>query len=159
MSVVEANIHATAIVVGTTGLLFVGPSGAGKSTLAFACLNEAKALGLFAALVADDRVLVSRFGEHVLARCPSSIAGLLELRHTGIVEVGRLPSALMQIAASPVHPATSERLPPESERFPVVQDIALPLVRLPLGVTAPFSFVEAVMMAQRTDCPRDIAAF
>ena len=27
-----ANVHATAIVIGTTGLLFTGPSGSGKST-------------------------------------------------------------------------------------------------------------------------------
>ena len=28
------NVHATAIVIGTTGLLFTGPSGSGKSAIA-----------------------------------------------------------------------------------------------------------------------------
>ncbi len=53
------NIHATAIVVGKTGLLFSGPSGWGKSMLAFTCMTEARRLGLFTALVADDQVLLS----------------------------------------------------------------------------------------------------
>ncbi|MCF3643194.1 HPr kinase/phosphorylase, partial [Rhizobium sp. TRM95111] len=30
------NVHATAIVVATTGIVFVGPSGAGKTRLALA---------------------------------------------------------------------------------------------------------------------------
>lgn len=153
MSGGEINIHATAIVVGTTGLLFVGPSGAGKSALAFACMNEARALGRFAALVSDDRVLVSRFGEHLLARCPPPIAGLIELRHGGIAEVERLPTALMHVAISPVDGATAERLPPEDEQCPVAHGIALPLVRLPLGITTPFSFIEAVMTAAQKTAP------
>lgn len=153
MSGAEINIHATAIVVGTSGLLFVGPSGAGKSALAFACMSEARAFGRFAALVADDRVLVSRVGAHLLARCPHPIAGLLELRHGGIAEVERVPSALMHVAISPVDGATSERLPPEGEQFPVAHGIALPLVRLPLGIPTPFSFIEAVMTASRTAAP------
>ncbi len=153
MSAAEINIHATAIVVGTTGLLFVGPSGAGKSTQAFACLSEARALGQFAALVADDRVLVSRLGDHLLARCPPTISGLVELRHGGIAEVEHLPSALMQVAISPVDPATAERLPAEGERFPAAHGITLPLFRLPLGIPAPFSFVEAVMRASGTVSP------
>ena len=32
------NIHATAVVLGTRGILFTGPSGSGKSMLAFACI-------------------------------------------------------------------------------------------------------------------------
>jgi len=151
MSGGEVNIHATAIVVGTTGFLFVGPSGIGKSALAFACMHEARALGRFAALIADDRVLVSRFGEHLLARCPPPIAGLIELRHGGIAKVEHLPSALMHVAISPVDGATAERLPPDGEQFSAAHGIALPLVRLPLGTPTPFSFIEAVMPALRDD--------
>lgn len=153
MSGGEINIHATAVVVGTAGLLFVGPSGSGKSALAFACMSEARAHGRFAALVADDRVLVSRFGEHLLARCPPPISGLIELRHGGIAEVERLPSALMHVAISPVDGATAERLPPEGEQSAVAHGMTLPLVRLPLGIPTPFSFVEAVMTAARKTRP------
>lgn len=153
MSGGEINIHATAIVVGTTGLLFVGPSGAGKSGLAFACLSEARALGRFAALVADDRVLVSRLGDHLLARCPPTISGLIELRHGGIVEVDHLASALMQVAISPVESATAARLPVQGEHFLTAPGVMLPLVRVPLGIPAPLSFAETVFMTAASAGP------
>ena len=86
------NIHGTAIAVGTAGLLFLGPSGIGKSSLAFACLASAKQLGLPSALIADDRVLVSRRDGTVIAECPPSIAGLIEIRGTGILTIGSIPA-------------------------------------------------------------------
>jgi serine kinase of HPr protein (carbohydrate metabolism regulator) len=49
MSTTPVNIHATAVIVGKTGLLFLGPSGWGKSMLAFACITEAQRAGLDAA--------------------------------------------------------------------------------------------------------------
>ena len=51
------NVHGTAIVIGTTGLIFVGPSGSGKTAAALHCIGRAGAHGLFSALVADDQVL------------------------------------------------------------------------------------------------------
>ena len=77
-----SNIHATAIVIGKIGLLFLGPSGSGKSTLAFSCLAAAKPLGLSANLIADDRVLICEQDGSVIAECPPSIAGLMEIRYT-----------------------------------------------------------------------------
>ena len=51
-----ATIHACALVIGETGVLIRGASGAGKSSLVLALLEAAAAKGLFARLVADDRV-------------------------------------------------------------------------------------------------------
>lgn len=64
------NIHATAIVIGKTGLLFLGPSGSGKSALAFSCLAAAQPLGLNAMLIADDRVLIAKREGSIIAECP-----------------------------------------------------------------------------------------
>ena len=114
MSPQGANIHATAIVVGTTGLVFLGPSGSGKSQLAFDCLAEARLHGHFAALVADDQVFISRFGTHVVASRPATIRDIIELRHGGIARVVSIPRAVLHYAVLPVERQNAERMPPES---------------------------------------------
>ncbi|QLP96335.1 MAG: hypothetical protein HZY79_01495 [Rhodoblastus sp.] len=50
-------IHASAVAVGESCVLLRGPSGSGKSAAALALIDLAGAHGLFARLVADDRVL------------------------------------------------------------------------------------------------------
>lgn len=135
------NVHATAIVAGTTGIMFVGSSGCGKSELAFAVLTAAQRAGLFAAIVADDQVFLETVNGHVLARRPASIANLMEFRGTGIGHVKSLPQALMHVVVRPVNPAENDRLPPEDERFAVDGGISLPLVRLPVTVADPFAIL------------------
>lgn len=139
------NVHGTAIVIGTTGLLFVGPSGTGKSAVALHCIGEARARGLFAALVSDDQVLVSEAGGRLIARAPASIAGLAELRGAGIVGVETIEAAVLRRAIRPVEPPFSERLPPEGETVEILPFRPLPLTRLPLfaGCTA-FSTLAAI---------------
>lgn len=153
------NIHATAIVVGTTGLLFIGPSGAGKSALAFSCMAEAASLGLFSALIADDRVILSAHGEHLLARCPQSIVGLIELRHAGIAKVECLPAALVHVAVLPVASGAADRLPPENERFSTSSGRELPIVRVPVGIARPFAFTMALISPQAANDPIEISTF
>ena len=143
MSAPTVNVHSTAIVVGKTGLLFLGPSGSGKSTLAFACLAAAKPLGLEATLVADDQVFITRRDGKVIAECPPSIAGLMEIRYTGIVRLPYVPAAEIHFAVRPVDPATSERLPPESEQIDVTDDISLPLIRLSATAANPLAIIMA----------------
>jgi serine kinase of HPr protein (carbohydrate metabolism regulator) len=138
------NIHATAIVIGKTGLLFLGPSGSGKSALAFSCLASAKSLGLAASLIADDRVLISERDGAVIAKCPPSIAGLIEIRYTGIVRLPYVSEGEMHYAIRPVDPATAERLPPEDEQIDITASARLPLIR----VVATFANPLAIIMAK-----------
>ncbi|WP_411036196.1 HPr kinase/phosphorylase [Shinella sp. BYT-45] len=141
----SSNVHGTAIVIGTTGLLFVGPSGAGKSAVALACIEDARARGLFAALVSDDQVLVRAAGGRLVARAPASIAGLAEMRGTGIIETATIETAVLHRAVRPVAPPFDERLAPEGETIAVLPAFPLPLTRLPLfpGCTA-FSTLAAI---------------
>ncbi|HET7411600.1 MAG TPA: serine/threonine protein kinase [Pararhizobium sp.] len=125
------NVHATAIVVGTSGLLFTGPPGSGKSARAFACLDEAAARGLFATLVADDQVFVSVHGGAIVAAAPPPIAGLVELRGSGIVRVRHLSRAVMHLAVLVGGAGGGPRLPEPGERLPVGKAGSLPMVRLP----------------------------
>lgn len=137
------NIHATAILIGKTGLLFLGPSGSGKSSLALSCLAAAKPLGLNARLVADDRVLIAADGDRVFAECPPSIAGLMEIRYTGIVRMPHISRAEMHFAVRPVDPATAERLPPEDEWIDITPSIRLPLIRLVANSANPLAIITA----------------
>ena len=138
MSADRINYHATAIVVDGTGLLFVGPSGSGKSELAFSVMTEAKRCGLAAVLVADDQVLMSSKHGRVFVERPESIAGLLELRGSGIVELDSIPSATMDYAVTTVPHAETPRLPPENEWLDLPIGNRLPLIRIPLSSLTPY---------------------
>lgn len=147
MSAGGVNIHATAIVTGTTGLIFLGPSGSGKSALAFDCLSEARLHGQFAALVADDQVFVSRFGTQVVAARPEAIKGLIELRHGGIARVESIPRAVLHYAVLPVDRTRSERLPEQGTQVALLDDVRLPAIHVPTDVRLPFSFINALISA------------
>tara|TARA_R110002020_G_scaffold47752_16_gene136172 strand:+ start:2503 stop:2973 length:471 start_codon:yes stop_codon:yes gene_type:complete len=123
------TVHATAIVVGSSGLLFVGASGSGKSRTAFACLAAARVRGWNAALVADDQTELELRGGRCLASCPEPIQGLLELRGTGIVALPRVERAVIDLVVALAEPSVATRLPPESETFSC-NGIMLPLMRL-----------------------------
>ena len=88
----EASLHASAVAIGTRGLLILGQSGSGKTRLAL----ELVALG--AELVADDRVMIARFGEIAVMRPPARIAGLVELRGAGVIRHPHRASAPLWLA-------------------------------------------------------------
>ncbi|RWX74603.1 HPr kinase/phosphorylase [Neorhizobium lilium] len=144
MSDAEVNIHGTAIVAGRRGLLFVGPSGSGKSAIAFACLAQARRSGAFAALIADDRVLISRREDKLVARCPEAITGLIELRGSGIVRVESVPTATLHLAIQVISLPEEDRLPPENESYAIGRLGSLPLVRLWNGVRDPLAYLGAL---------------
>lgn len=79
------NIHATGLLLGTTGLILRGPSGAGKSLLALELLDEWEARGLEARIVGDDRLDIEVGKSGIIMHSPKAIAGLVELRGRGIV--------------------------------------------------------------------------
>lgn len=124
------NIHGTAIVIGTTGLLFVGPSGSGKSTMAHAFLAAADREGFLARLVADDQVFLSSRNGRIIAGRPKTIAGLLELRGSGIVSIASVPHALLHCAVRPVGAGEMERLPAEGETEDLGDGLFLPLLKI-----------------------------
>ena len=130
MTPLARNFHATAILVGEAGLLFVGPSGIGKSAMALQCLATARRAGWTAALVSDDQVFISRRGERLVAARAETIAGLLEIRGSGIAEVPSIPEALLSLAVLLVEPGSAERLPLPDETYALHDLGSLPQVRL-----------------------------
>ena len=77
----SATVHATTIAVDGRGVMIAGPSGAGKSGLAL------QLIALGARLVADDRTFLLRQGSAIIASAPSSIAGLIEARGVGLLQL------------------------------------------------------------------------
>lgn len=113
------NLHATTVAFGGRGLLILGPSGSGKSGLAL----QLMAMG--AALVADDRTLVSRDGPQLVAACPPALSGLIEARGLGILRAapaGPVPLAL----AVDLSQVETARLP--LPRAMTLLDVDLPLL-------------------------------
>jgi serine kinase of HPr protein (carbohydrate metabolism regulator) len=147
VTTLPVNIHATAIVIGTRGLLFVGPSGSGKSKLAFACIATSRRRGSFAALIADDRVVITRAGDRLVASCPPSITGLLELRGSGIVQIETVASAVLDLAVTVISLPHSDRLPSDNERFDIAGMGDLPLLRIDRDSSTPLAVLAALMPA------------
>lgn len=139
MTTARANVHGTAIVLGTRGFLLTGPSGSGKSRLALACITAARQAGHFAALVADDRVDLALEHDRIVARCPPSIHGLIEIRGAGIGTIETVPAAVMDWAILPVAAPFDPRLPPEDETFPCHSGAYCRLFAFPLKKAPRFS--------------------
>ncbi len=99
------TVHATAVAIEKKGVLLRGPSGSGKSDLALRLINEG------AVLIADDRTALTQRDGAVVAQCPASIAGKLEVRGIGIVDVPYIEEAALSVIVDLVDPDQVERLP------------------------------------------------
>src|SRR3954464_14834671 len=78
------TLHASAVASEGRGVLITGPSGSGKSDLALRLLDRGFAL------VSDDQTIAKRASDRLLAPGPSTLAGKLEVRGIGIVEMDRV---------------------------------------------------------------------
>jgi HPr kinase/phosphorylase len=110
----DLRIHGTCVARDGAGVLILGPSGAGKSDLALRLLDRGFSL------VADDQVEIS----DGVARAPAGLAGLLEVRGIGIVQLPYLSDVKLNVIIALTE--QPERLP-RPERHAV---LGLPIVRL-----------------------------
>ena len=99
------TVHATAVAFDGNGVLLRGPSGAGKSDLALRLMDAG------GVLISDDRVELSVLNDSIVARVPETIAGKLEVRGFGIVQVSYVSEAPIKLIADLVNGWQIERLP------------------------------------------------
>ncbi len=126
-------IHATAVMIGETGLLIRGPSRAGKSSLALALLAEAQNNSLYARLIGDDRVSIARSGDEVILQGHPAISGKIEQRGTGILDMPWVSSGRANYV---IHLAETLSGEPFAEATTEILSVRLPLFTLSLGPSA-----------------------
>jgi serine kinase of HPr protein (carbohydrate metabolism regulator) len=115
------TVHASTVALDGRAVVIGGPSGAGKSDLALRLLDRGFTL------VSDDQTLVRRDGDRLIATAPPNIAGKLEIRGIGIVEMERLsdvPVALIVELTSDI-----QRLPDDSRERPIL-GVRVPLISI-----------------------------
>src|SRR5437868_2197693 len=122
------QIHATCIAIDGAGVLLRGPSGAGKSDLALRLIDGG------ATLVADDRTELATGGDVVIASPPPAIAGKLEVRGIGVIELPFAASAPVRLVVDLV--ASVERLP-ETGSCRLLDRVLPAIVLIPFEASAP----------------------
>jgi serine kinase of HPr protein (carbohydrate metabolism regulator) len=129
-------VHASCVAIRGRAVLLAGRPGAGKSDLALRLIDRG------AALVSDDYTELRRSGGRLLARAPATIAGRMEVRGIGVVELPAVADVPVCLYAD------LERIP---ERLPEAETIRLagenvPLVALAaLEPSAPLKLEQALV--------------
>jgi serine kinase of HPr protein (carbohydrate metabolism regulator) len=115
------TVHASTVAIEGRAVLISGASGSGKSDLALRLLDRGFTL------VSDDQTIVRRDGIRLIASAPPTIAGKLEIRGIGIVDmetVSDVPVALIVELTSDI-----QRLPDDSRERPLL-GISVPLISI-----------------------------
>lgn len=107
------NVHATAIALGGAAALLRGPPASGKSDLALRCLalHAGPTWTEPPQLLADDQVLLAEKNGRLIARCPETISGKIEVRGIGIIALPFVQSATVRLVVDLSQPDRIERLP------------------------------------------------
>jgi len=115
------TLHASCVAIDGRAVLIEGRSGSGKSDLALRLIDRG------AKLVSDDYTVLVRERDRLLAQPPATIAGRIEVRGIGIVEMPhseRVPVALVVCLAD-----TIDRMPEEGNTRSIA-GIAVPSIAL-----------------------------
>lgn len=107
-SLSSETLHASCVAKQGCAVLICGRSGAGKSDLALRLIDRG------ATLVSDDYTIVRRVDGRLLARAPDNIAGKIEVRGIGIVELEATSDAPVCLFID---------LDREVERLPLEQEV------------------------------------
>jgi serine kinase of HPr protein (carbohydrate metabolism regulator) len=115
------TVHASTVALDGRAVLITGPSGSGKSDLTLRLLDRGFTL------VSDDQTIVKKDGDRLVASAPPTIAGKLEIRGIGIIQMDRVenvPVALLVELTSDIR-----RLPDDSRERPIL-GVRLPLITI-----------------------------
>jgi serine kinase of HPr protein (carbohydrate metabolism regulator) len=115
-------LHASCVAIGGKAVLIAGRSGTGKSDLALRLIDRG------AVLVSDDYTELRRRNQTLFATPPARIAGKIEVRGVGLVEMPHLAEAEIVLLID---------LDGTAERMPEAQTRRLAGVDVPVVTLAP----------------------
>lgn len=113
------NLHASCVASDGRAVLIGGPSGSGKSDLALRLLDRGFTL------VSDDRTIVRKNGDKLIASAPDTIKGKLEIRGIGIVDMESVQDVPVALVVELT--ANMQRLPDDSSER-LILGAGIPLV-------------------------------
>ncbi|HEU5047810.1 MAG TPA: HPr kinase/phosphatase C-terminal domain-containing protein [Rickettsiales bacterium] len=135
------QVHASCVAIHSKGVLLFGEPGSGKSDLALRLIDRG------AVLVSDDRVNLRKEGEHLIAKAPENIAGLMEIRGLGIMRLTMESDVPVCLAVQLVDRRVVDRLP-VAETFECL-GMHIPQIRLsPFDASAPIRIEMALASLQ-----------
>jgi HPr kinase/phosphorylase len=142
-------VHGTCVALGRHAVLLRGSPGAGKSDLALRFLALPGDGVLHPRLVADDQVYFTADQDGTLtASVPPTIAGKIEVRGLGILQVPFVPEAELVLVCDLVAAKDVPRMPPELEERTVIAGVPVPTLRLaPFEASAPLKLKMALLRA------------
>jgi HPr kinase/phosphorylase len=124
------TVHASAVAVGAHGVLIRGASGSGKSSLVLALIDRDPET---TRLVADDRVTLTVDSGRLVAAAPAPLAGKLEVRGLGIVDIGHVSPSTIALIVDLLPADQCPRMPEPAEMAASVMGVVLPRLMLPIG--------------------------
>ncbi len=115
------TIHASSVAIDGRAVIISGPSGAGKSDLTLRLIDRGFSL------VSDDQTIVRRDSHQSTASSPPSIAGKLEVRGIGIVELETATDVPVALAIELT--ADIQRMP-DDNRERAIFGVPVPLISI-----------------------------
>lgn len=135
----SVTLHATCVAIGGRGVLLIGASGAGKSDLALRLIDRG------AELVSDDGTRLTARDGRLQASAPTTIAGRIEARGIGILDVPARAEASVALMIALDQPVP--RMPEEPLPMREIEGIALPVLALdPFPASAPVKVEKALSL-------------
>jgi serine kinase of HPr protein (carbohydrate metabolism regulator) len=132
-------IHATSVVIDGRALLLSGRSGSGKSDLALRLIDRG------ALLVSDDYTMLENRGGILFAAAPPQIAGKIEIRGIGLVDLAcakAAPVALMLMLDQ-----QADRMPADQMAIIRLEGVEIPTLPLaPFEASAPLKAEAALRL-------------
>jgi HPr kinase/phosphorylase len=123
-------VHASLVSWDGIGILIRGASGSGKSQLCLLLMEEG------AKLVADDQVLLESEKGMLFGSAPAVLAGKLEIRGLGIIDVDHQPEVEIKLIVDLMPSALIPRMPEPHELRVEILNHPFPRLSLDLQSTA-----------------------
>ncbi len=142
-------VHGTCVALGRRAALLRGRPGSGKSDLALRFISLPGEGEFQPLLVADDQVFVAPSGNgRLLASPPATIAGKIEVRGIGIVEVPFCAEAQLVLVCDLVDERDVSRMPPHPWERTVIAGVPVPALKLaPFEPSTPLKLKLALFLA------------